>query len=352
MMLSIFLVDDEPIIRKGLKKLIPWEQYGFRISGEAGNGQEALEAITSDNADIVIADLKMPVMNGLELCSRLKVNVPGIKYLVLTGYDDFEYMQMSIRNGVADYILKPVNAEMLLESLLKLKKEMEEERYGYPFDLESRLIEDLMSDDGRHAEQIVEELFDDLNKYKVPCSTCSKIAYGMLTALNLRLEQSGSSLKDIVRKDVLNADFFEGCTGNGQIKERFLSAILEVKEHRGGGSNKTTIHQIKEYIERHMHEDVSLNKLAKRFYLNPSYLSQLFKNETGETYSDYLTQIRMEKAKRLLGDANFKVQDVSELAGYSDSRYFSQTFKKYTGMSPSEYRSFTSQLPKNIPPNY
>ena len=337
-MLSIFLVDDEPLIRRGLKKLIPWEQYGFKISEEANNGEEALKLITSDNADIVITDLKMPVMDGLELSNNLKNCFPGIRVIVLTGFDDFALVQQSIRNGVVDYLLKPVNVDLLVESLLKIKKQIEEAKYSYPFLLESQLISNIEAINMEEMLKTLQDLFDEFHKYIVPFEVVCRICRGLLMAVDRHIEQGGCNLKDMLGKDVLGNGYFCKYDSKEEVKSELVSIVSRIIEHRIGHSNKKIIQQIKDYIKMNLYEDISLNLLAAKFFLNPSYLSQLFKNETNENYMDYMVKLRIDKAKKLLGDQNLKIQDISEIVGYSDSKYFGRLFKKHVGVLPSEYR--------------
>jgi two-component system response regulator YesN len=106
-----------------------------------------------------------------------------------------------------------------------------------------------------------------------------------------------------------------------------------------GCGNKKVIEEIKDYIEKHLHEEISLDRIAAKFFLNSSYISQLFKKETGENYVNFLMRLKIEKAKKLLKDPNLKIQDISEMVCYNDAKYFGQLFKKYVGMLPSEYRA-------------
>ncbi|QTH42529.1 response regulator [Cohnella sp. LGH] len=338
-MLSVMLVDDEPLIRRGLKKLIDWQLHGFRIVGEADNGEEALELVAREETDIVVTDLKMPAMNGLELSEALKARFPTLKVIVLTGYDDFPYVQQSIRNGVADYLLKPVNADALVRSLLQIRKQLEEERYRYPFDIEASLLDAVKAADAEAAAAAVHALFDELHKYKVPQEIVLRICDTVRLSLDRLLDQESSSLKDILRKNNLEKD--EGRLPNAreELRADLLHIVSCLCDHRQGYANKRTIQAVIDDIERNFQQDITLGDLAAKFYLNASYLSQLFKSETGETFSNYVIKLRIEKAKRLLGDPNMKIQDISELVGYGDPKYFGQLFKRMTGMLPSEYRA-------------
>lgn len=135
-MISVLVVDDEAIIREGIIKSIAWDQYNIKIAGEASNGREALKIALNVKPDIVIADVRMPVMDGLELSKQLKEIMPSVKLIILTGYGEFEYAKKAIEVKVSDFILKPIGAEELVEIVLRLKQEIL---------LEKKLAEDIAS---------------------------------------------------------------------------------------------------------------------------------------------------------------------------------------------------------------
>ena len=331
------MVDDEHLIRRGLKKLIPWEQLGFEVSGEACDGEEALELISAENTDIVITDLKMPVMDGLELTGKLRESFPGIKVIVLTGFDDFTYLQQSIRYNVVDYLLKPVNAELLIESLLKIKDQIGSKSYGYPFMLVSKLIKELEDQNEKCLMNTIDELFEDFKKHKAPFDIIKKTCGNILITINSSMDSIGGDLKNILR-DMSPENYMSKFAASNELKEEMVRIIISVLKHKSEYGSKKMIEQIKEYIERYLHEDITLAAISAKFFMNPSYLSQLFKSETGENYVDFLMKCRVEKAKKLLVDRSLRIQDISEMVGYNDSKYFGQMFKKQVGMLPSEYR--------------
>lgn len=123
----VLLVDDEEEIRSGIGRKIEWTGLGFELVGEAGNGDEALELSESLRPDLVMTDIRMPFMDGLELCRRLSVRLPGVKLVVFSGYDDFSYAKQAIRANVSEYILKPINAAELTAVLQKLRAELDRE---------------------------------------------------------------------------------------------------------------------------------------------------------------------------------------------------------------------------------
>lgn len=116
-MVKIFLVEDEAIIRNGIKNTIDWEKEGLEFVGEAGDGEMAYPIILKSRPDILITDIQMPFMNGLELSRMIKKELPATKILILSGYGEFEYAKQAISIGVTDYLLKPVSSDKLLDAL-------------------------------------------------------------------------------------------------------------------------------------------------------------------------------------------------------------------------------------------
>ena len=123
--LGVQIVDDEPIIRKGLDKMIEWQELGFEVVCTAQNGKQALEQLEVENIDIIITDVEMPIMNGLEFIKRVRESESTVinskEIIVLTAYEDFEYARTAIKYGVTEYILKPISIEQLKEVLIKIK---------------------------------------------------------------------------------------------------------------------------------------------------------------------------------------------------------------------------------------
>ena len=127
-MLRTFLVEDEIVVRENIKKMVPWEQYGFELVGEASDGEMALPMIRKLKPDLLITDIKMPFMDGLTLCRIVRKDFPGIKIVILSGYDDFNYAKQAIGIGVEDYLLKPITKNAFLERLCEIRKRYEHEK--------------------------------------------------------------------------------------------------------------------------------------------------------------------------------------------------------------------------------
>lgn len=127
-MLKVFLVEDETIIREGLRDIIPWQQYGYTLVGDAGDGEQALPMIRELSPDVLITDIKMPFMDGLALSSLVSRELPNTKIIIISGYDDFEYARQAIRIGVEQYLLKPITKTMLIRTLNEVREKIESER--------------------------------------------------------------------------------------------------------------------------------------------------------------------------------------------------------------------------------
>ena len=127
-MLKTFLVEDEVIVRETIKRMIPWEQYGFELAGESADGEMALPLILKCRPDLLITDIKMPFMDGLTLCKLVKKELPDIKIVILSGYDDFNYAKQAISIGVEDYLLKPITKNAFIERLVEIHNRYEHEK--------------------------------------------------------------------------------------------------------------------------------------------------------------------------------------------------------------------------------
>ena len=127
-MIKVFLVEDETIIREGLREIIPWQQYGFTLVGDAGDGEQALPMIRELRPDVLITDIKMPFMDGLALSNLVSREFPNTKIITISGYDDFEYARPAIRIGVEQYLPKPITKAMLIKTLSEVQEKIQSER--------------------------------------------------------------------------------------------------------------------------------------------------------------------------------------------------------------------------------
>jgi len=524
--IKVLIVDDEHLVRSLLRRCIDWKSIGMEIIGEATSGEEAINLADKYRPDLVFTDICMANTDGIEFADIIIKKYPNIKVVVISGYDDFKYAQRSIRVGIKEYLLKPIDDEVVLKTALKMKVEIEKEReviYEYnifkkqfaenlPF-LEERLfnrlihpsinivelerqmdylhlkfknenfqlvvIEIILGNEDNYTKKekiydikIVDKLEAYLKKYldiyiffddnyniviinngdeinfeealaniedntlkNIKCSysvgigtikhrieNIEKSYNEALVALNYRTilgknfvikYENISFNKEIGENTIIKIDdklelyflagseemiqkIIDGVFKNkaniinisiNKIKEyafSYISTIFEalkelnidIKElHSGKFSiyedifELDTIPDIKKYITDMSYKtirvinyhkskkpnklidditkclklnlgdsELSLSKIAQIFFINPSYLSRMFKKEMKVNFMEYLVKLRIDKAIMLLNSTDLKAYEIGEKVGIADPSYFSTCFKKYTGVSVSEYR--------------
>ncbi len=534
-MFKVLIIDDESIIRKGLKNIIDWRSLDCEVCGEAGDGMEGISMIKELRPQIVVTDINMPEIDGLSMIREVKQLLPGTKIIILTGYRDFEYIQEAIRLGAYDYLLKPSKIEELtaivkkavaeLQSGCKLEEELNNLRRYFDSKvpvLRQKLLYDIMFRINSRKDEILEELglyglhIEDFIIMAVETDEDSQenlksqyekylYQFGIINTfqemlgasfmivdvpINNRtilfiiqpreategdifgtLYKDAVSLQELVRScfnftvtisistggkgameladktkealEALDYKFYMGKntvilyddlksfykstdfsmlehyekvlvqkvrSGNGEsvalVLKDIMKCINECKIEResikkfywntinmiyslpttmklddeninskgitelfgvldqcesfielnniledlslniAGRINSfnrktinSTLQKAMEYIRQNYSEPITLNDVAEHTYVSIYYLSRMFTKELGKNYVDYLNEVRIEKAKEYLRDSSYKTYEIAELVGIKDAHYFSKIFKKYTGVTPSEYKS-------------
>lgn len=518
-MFKIILADDEPIIIKGLRKMIQWESLHAEIVAEAGNGEELLERVREYSPDIVISDVAMPKMSGLDVIKKIRETDKKIKIIFLSGYQEFEYVRTAIRYDAQEYLLKPVGKEELEQAVLRAEQELKsdspmeywreeksdmqtvfrkmntdteyKELYqhfkdmgidiegkaftgvcfslprGFHKEIGNQDMEELLrfsifkkiqeyvkkekigfvikrevnssnlilvsSKDEYNfmAEQEIKKIrekiyevykvwlivglgntvfhikelkyayktakfcselhyfsqedfiryedvsrefkssFDDYNKqYKEMITslfsrdglwkekldkvleTIENLHYGnRYAAENRCIAMAMDFYKELEEYHIVASETrqeYEGFVAKIRLQssyrdlknfiERFLAKFLEKNAFQDTAAENQTIHQVKVYIKEHYAEDLSLGKMAEIVYMNPYYFSSFFKKETGQNYKNYLAEVRMKEAVKLLMKTDMKTYELAKAVGYNDVRSFSEKFREYFGESPSSYK--------------
>jgi len=243
-MLKVLIVEDEEMIRKGIVLTVDWAALDCMVVGEAANGIQGLEAARRLEPSLIITDLKMPQMDGIEMLKALRAQGCTAYVIILTAYDNFSYVQSALRLGAVDYLLKPFHDGDLENAITRVQQRM-------------------------------------------------------------KPEAAETAPLGIARK----------------------------------GDKSKYVQEAMDYISAHYNDpDISVGTVAQSLNISEGYLSHTFKKETDYTLLNYLTRYRIHKAMELLKDCRVKVYEVAEQVGYRDIAYFSATFKKYAGISPSEYQ--------------
>lgn len=542
-MLKIFLAEDEVVVRETIKRMIPWEELGFELVGEAADGEMALPLLIRQQPDLLITDIKMPFMDGLTLARLAKKEIPGLKVVILSGYDDFNYAKQAIGIGVEDYLLKPITKNALIERLSEIRSRYEHEKtqkeYYEKFQREMQAYEKNSSRDFfealvggsmdmmevyKRAEKLGLDIVAEAYNVLIFTMNCDEdfsgqrdeyssweaeslellenffaghssamlfrsniFSYGLLlkgqretieentracvdeirkilsrqdgrrewflavgqsvdrlsqiqksyhtasrafsqrylydenvlyydemetmehpggqaetednaylqkvdvNALNPAIlqkflsnglqEETENFVKDYfyaigqepmeslvfrnyvilnVRFSVISfikglgcdtnemesADTEEVLAESGKNMEsaiayakKMISQAIEIRDQNSGNKNRSILKTAVDFIDSHyMDEEISLNTVANVANVSSNHFSALFSQNMGQTFIEYLTTLRMNKAKELLRCTGMRSSEIAGEIGYKDAHYFSYLFKKTQGMTPSDYR--------------
>lgn len=382
-MSKILFVDDDAIARRNIAAKIDWAAYGWELVYAAKDAVEALEYIKQNQPDIILSDIKMPVMDGISMALIARNYYPDIKYIFLSGYKEFEYAKQALKLNAVDYLNKPVEAEQLIEVLKeadRLSKQDKEAnrilRDKYPF-LKRHYLSQLMY---RHFREIDDSVFQafDINlsngfgitgyleftggEQAVPglspylsslydgsffINMEDKQIFFIFTCCNLgcekefrekirEMERSVSDYLEHHHGTALTPAFHYGSVIRS-LNELYLSyeSILKSIDSDTSG----LLADVKQYLDQNYHrEDLTLTQIAEHFYVNHCYLTSIFKEKYGINLYDYLIQTRMKKAGELVASTNMKVYEIAEAVGYKNSQYFSVSFKKYFNCTVLQYK--------------
>lgn len=417
LMLTMMLIDDEYLVKKGIRETIDWGEYGISIVDEADNGREGLDKAIVHAPDIILTDIRMPFMDGLEFMSKLRENGLESSIIVVSGYEDFNYVRMALQHGAVDYLLKPIDNQQLIETVLKAAAKIKEERSTRLYF--ERLKSELSSIKKQFLRELIlgnltdrDTIIEKIKFLEIPVEISGNYVISIrINEHNLALEQLSrdelNEFKDLIVSLIaqlllLNSRFMgvvvekddeewvvilhKSSTSDDIVellKERCLELTKRLKKvytqtvsigisdicddmdklytaYRDacsaslvrllpGGSSvsfardreaagyRREIREAVLFIKDNYSKDITIEMAAKELYISPSYLMHLFKDELGKTFNECLTDCRIQAAKEYLRDSRYKIYEVSEKVGYGDVKYFSQVFKKYTDMSPSEY---------------
>jgi two-component system response regulator YesN len=356
-MYKVLIVDDDKTVRYMLKRFKKWEGYGFCIADEACDGKEALKKLAGGSFDLVITDIRMPGMDGIEFLHELKVRGMDVCLILLSTYNDFEYAQQGIRLGVFDYMTKPVEDDILGEALERAGKHLKEKELlslrlekgkklveeslslYYPQKEEKRLVGLLLGGSGevlaearRAAAGLTEMLGPDLIKVRLLLEKMTfRIGERIYQAFPWLEKMEGGTLTVAFDRRESVEDAQEAFV---EYMRMMLTVIKKYELHHKDGIVSKTC----QYVMNRVEKDITLEDVAREVHVSKSYIGKLFKQKTGYNFTDYVTKVKMEHAKALLRTGNYKNYEVSEILGYSSPDYFCRLFKQYSGCTPLEFR--------------
>ena len=335
-MWKILIVDDEVLVRQSMKMIILRKFPGLVEILEARNGKEAVEMYEEHFPDLIILDIKMPVMDGLEAASLILDGTRDPAVVFLTAYADFAFAQRAVKLGVKDYILKPPKPDEVVEVI---QRSLQENHLSYEANLKKVL----------HTlnQQIV---LGDYQKAREAFLQYCRLAHEDRESERSHLRSLFMSLIEKVHEldlpmegmdlEGFEASFYQrNKMASTQYTEGVLQAIFDWIIEKKISCFDTEIEFAVNYINRYYKENPSLQQVADYMNLSAHYMSKLFKRETGENFSTYLTRCRMEEAKDRIKYTDENLIAIAYELGFNEPNYFSRVFKKIEGITPSQYRN-------------
>lgn len=399
---KLVIVDDEYLVRLGIRETIDWAANGIEVIGDASNGKQGYEMIKELNPDLVITDIKMPIMNGVDLVKTLHKEGFNGEIVVLSGYKDFEYAKETFENGIFSYVVKPIDNDELLEVVLRAVAKLEQKIKDRTLTskvqtelptLQSEFMKKLLSSNsfvgsdipselsnhdislptnGTMALISIEEMFkskkSELNIYinllKEALSK-EKIAFvdfdfqdSIVMFLNSNdIEKISLICRDTFipfEQKTLTAltvgltlyssleyiqKTYESCLKLVQSKLLFHLNTVEMElDDQTSYRHRQSISQFYSIIAEKYSTQLTVRSVSDEMNISESYLMHLLKDNLGKTFNEILTGYRIGIAKRLLLSGKYRINEVSDKVGYIDVKYFSQVFKKIVGVTPSDYQ--------------
>jgi two-component system response regulator YesN len=391
--MHILIVDDEPMVRSSIARLIAGLGEGYSVY-EAEDGEDAITILAEQEISLIISDIRMPAIDGLQLADRVNRLYPNTRVVLLSGYSEFEYALSALRTGVHEYLLKPASKESIVALIRKVEEELKQEReqnkldssrdnavlekrvqellYGLPVpyvDLEllpphQSLAVFLLTADSdtlrtsylRFAmKNVLEEVLRAAGQVVVTVEEgqLAAVVFGKDERLNEqaceKLSQEVSAVLSKFYKIKVNICNSEGIASAEELHLLYMECMRKLNgEAWSGGSDlqvldqKGSLHRLVrtalKWMEEEAATDIALSAVADRLQVSPNYLSTLIKNETGLTFTQHLIRIRITRAKQLLTETQLKIYEICDQVGYTDQAYFSRLFKASIGVTPYEYR--------------
>lgn len=344
--MKALIADDDVFVRKCISHMLPWQDMGFLQVLEAENGAVALKIALEETPDLIISDVKMPILNGLKLVEKLRASMVDICVIMLSEYSDFAFVQNALKLGVQDYILKPITRERLTEIADKIRQAMDElEKRRYYTSLRAnqdgmkKLVHDMLASADTQG---CADAFEYMAINQIHIENLKH--FGMAFLYELFEQTRAVTFQKSELKSLQSA----ALDAYAQLKNvadvvGFVKAQCErcvalcVKR---APQTVNYVEQIMEYIEKHYADpNLSVASISDWLHLSPVYTGALFKQHQGKSIIASIHEVRMRHARELLRDSRVNVAALSKRVGYMTPDYFSRLFGATYGMSPSQYRS-------------
>ncbi len=352
-MKTVVLVDDEYYFRQAMKQYIAAWPEEYRVAGESKSGKEGLALICREQPDIILMDINMPGMNGLELAGELERIFPEDrthrKIILLTGYDEFEYARKAVRLGVFDYLLKPIDKDQLKNCLDQASRKIDGERKqqesmriqelsrsgSFFRDNGARLVLYMRTGDLPGMESLVRNAFMEMKREQADGDFVLRRAGDMISCAfdaSWEGENGGEEMPTLPDLSGKDADAVQ------EEVLRFIAERMRFLEEKRQSRKTDLPEKVMRYIgENYSCFNLTLQEMSKHFGVSKTVLCQQFRDAAGMTIGEYILQVRMLRARELFEKGCGNVAYAAEKCGYEDAGYFSKCFKKYFGISPKSY---------------
>lgn len=336
-MYKVLFVDDDETIGFIVSKMKVWENSNFKITRYAQNGKEALLVLEKESFDLIITDIRMPIVDGLELLENIRKRGDKTFLVLASTYSEFEYAKRGLQNGAIDYIIKPITEENLKELFIRVEKLLKEKE-DKPKETNLKVSKDridkwynlfinLEETPKNLKDKYLKELNDIVKEEKV---IFSELLFEGIWEKIVKVFPWLVKLENI--EFLFKEESFEK-----EVEEKIYNIQEIVKKYKLNNYD-SLINNVSEVILKNIGKDKLLDIISEELQLSKDYIGKLFKNKIGITLNEYSTILKMEYGKKLLNGSNKKVYEISEELGYSTVDYFSKLFKNYTGFTPVQYR--------------
>ncbi|MEO1814845.1 MAG: response regulator [Acetobacterium sp.] len=340
-MYKLFIVEDEHLEIEAIKLILSQHGENIEVVGEASSGLVAIEEIRRLNPDIILLDINIPEINGIDVLKMIKKEDHEKKVILITAFNEFDFAHQAIKARVDDFLLKPIRPQQLMDSInqsIASLKNNAKERFDEKMNEVIFAIIQKKYSDARTALISYLDMIYDYHTYDI-MSVQAEIKHFMEELNIVTQDMCGYELNSPLCTSN-NMQFVNGYKNRYDLKIEIMKTIDKVFDRMldNKETRKNNIEDILNYIDRNCYKDISLDQVGEYANMSSYYLSKIFKKETGVNFVTYLTERKIEIAKDMLANTDVPIINIALDLSYHEPNYFSKVFKKSTGMTPTEYR--------------